>query len=89
MKKMALLLCLLMSALAFADNETIDLKKSANSARTSSIPQLNASTKPMKHGYVKRVADWQYSSFQRYVAKGILPMDWAGNGVEIEDGFGE
>ncbi|MDK4528922.1 hypothetical protein QG070_04995 [Kingella kingae] len=43
----------------------------------------------MKHGYVKRVADWQYSSFQRYVAKGILPMDWAGNGVEIEDGFGE
>jgi len=44
---------------------------------------------PVKHGYVKRVADWQYSSFQQYVAKGILPMDWAGNGVEIEDSFGE
>ena len=44
---------------------------------------------PVKHGYVQRVADWPYSSFHRYVAKGILPINWAGNDVEIEGGFGE
>lgn len=44
---------------------------------------------PVKHGYVTRVADWPYSSFHRYVADGILPKDWAGNGAEIEGNFGE
>ena len=33
---------------------------------------------PLKHGYVKQVSDWQYSTFHRYVADGILPMDWCG-----------
>lgn len=33
---------------------------------------------PVKHGYVKRAADWQFSSFHRYVKLGILPADWAG-----------
>jgi putative transposase len=32
---------------------------------------------PVKHGYVTRVRDWQYSSFHRWVAKGIYPIDWA------------
>jgi putative transposase len=33
---------------------------------------------PVKHGYVKRAVDWQFSSFHRYVKLGILPADWAG-----------
>jgi len=31
---------------------------------------------PLKHGYVKRVCDWPHSTFHRYVADGILPVDW-------------
>lgn len=34
---------------------------------------------PLKHGYVRRVADWPYSTFHLYVAKGIYPMDWCGD----------
>ncbi|MCC6923168.1 MAG: transposase [Nitrosomonas sp.] len=33
---------------------------------------------PLKHGYVKRVIDWPYSTFHRYVASGQYPADWAG-----------
>jgi len=32
---------------------------------------------PIKHGHVTRVADWPYSSFHRYVRRGVLPTDWA------------
>ena len=32
---------------------------------------------PLKHGLVKRVADWPYSTFHRLVAEGIYPRDWA------------
>jgi len=35
---------------------------------------------PVKHGYVKKVADWPYSSFHQYVRLGILPVDLAGIG---------
>ena len=31
---------------------------------------------PVKHGYVDRVGDWPYSSFNRYVRWGVLPADW-------------
>lgn len=31
---------------------------------------------PVKHGYVKRVADWPYSSFHRHVRNGVYPTDW-------------
>ncbi|HKB58473.1 MAG TPA: transposase [Gallionellaceae bacterium] len=42
---------------------------------------------PVKHGYVKRVADWPHSSFHRFVAAGMLPPDWAGSAdVEIDCG---
>jgi len=37
---------------------------------------------PMKHGLVASVMDWPYSSFHRYVARGIYAPDWAGQGVE-------
>ncbi len=32
---------------------------------------------PVKHGHVAKVADWPYSSFHRYVARGIYDLDWA------------
>jgi len=31
---------------------------------------------PVKHGWVKRVADWPHSSFHRYVRQGLLAPDW-------------
>jgi putative transposase len=31
---------------------------------------------PVKHGYVKCVKEWPYSSFHRYVAHGIYPENW-------------
>ncbi|HLD13727.1 MAG TPA: transposase [Burkholderiales bacterium] len=48
---------------------------------------------PVKHGYVKRVKDWPYSSFHRFVDRGLYPPDWASHSTEnehLEDGdFGE
>ncbi|MPZ37259.1 MAG: transposase [Rhizobiales bacterium] len=44
---------------------------------------------PVKHGYVSRVRDWPHSSFHRYVADGILPLDWGGDMREIAGQFGE
>ncbi|SFE19802.1 transposase [Nitrosomonas sp. Nm166] len=32
-----------------------------------------------KHGHVRRVADWPYSTFHQYVARGIYSMDWCGD----------
>ncbi len=31
---------------------------------------------PVKHGFVKRVIDWKYSSFHHWVAKDIYPSNW-------------
>ncbi|WP_367110955.1 transposase [uncultured Psychrobacter sp.] len=33
---------------------------------------------PVKHGYVEHAKEWQYSSFHRFVAEGLLPIDWGG-----------
>ncbi len=46
---------------------------------------------PVKHGYVKRVIDWPYSTFHRFVNNRIYPPDWGGiNDSEITDlDFGE
>ena len=44
---------------------------------------------PVKHGYVSKVADWPYSTFHRYVERGVLPPDWGGNIREISGSFGE
>jgi putative transposase len=38
---------------------------------------------PMKHGLARRVSDWPYSSYHRYVRKGMYPENWAG-GLENE-----
>ena len=32
---------------------------------------------PVKHGLVKQVKDWPYSSFHRHVDLGTYPLDWA------------
>ena len=34
---------------------------------------------PLKHGYVKRVEDWPYSTFHQYVAQGIYLPNWCGD----------
>jgi putative transposase len=33
---------------------------------------------PIKHGYVTKAVDWEWSSFNRYVEKGIYDKDWIG-----------
>jgi putative transposase len=33
---------------------------------------------PIKHGYVKKASEWQWSSFQRFVDKGVYDIDWIG-----------
>lgn len=44
---------------------------------------------PVKHGYVKQVADWPYSTFHRYVREGLYAEDWGGQGVDDGSVFGE
>jgi putative transposase len=44
---------------------------------------------PVKHGYVSRACDWAHSSFHRYVARGLLPLDWGGEVRETIGRFGE
>lgn len=45
---------------------------------------------PIKHGHVRSVADWPYSSFYRFVRDGMLPANWA-SAVDDDIGpaFGE
>jgi putative transposase len=38
---------------------------------------------PVKHGYVQKTIDWEYSSFHSYVRKGLIASDW-GNEVKLE-----
>ncbi|MDO9423486.1 MAG: transposase [Methylobacter sp.] len=34
---------------------------------------------PVKHGWVRQVADWPHSSFHAYLERGIYPKHWCGN----------
>jgi putative transposase len=43
----------------------------------------------VKHGHVRRVADWPHSSFHRYVERGLLAADWGGDMKDIQGTFGE
>lgn len=45
----------------------------------------------VKHGYVKRVSDWRWSSFHRYVDMGYYDNDWGGINEDYFKGkkFGE
>jgi len=44
---------------------------------------------PVKHGYVKSVIDWPYSTFRRYLQQGIYSPDWAGGVEDVELKAGE
>jgi putative transposase len=44
---------------------------------------------PVKHGCVTRAIDWPYSSFHRYVQRGLLSADWGGDVRDIQGSFGE
>ena len=35
---------------------------------------------PVKHGHVKQVIDWPYSSFHRYVKAGLIESNWGSDG---------
>jgi putative transposase len=37
---------------------------------------------PVKHGYVVRSTDWQYSSIHRYIRHGILPATWGSKVID-------
>jgi putative transposase len=41
---------------------------------------------PVKHGWANRVQDWPYSTFHRWVERGVYPIDWAG-GADVELGY--
>jgi putative transposase len=42
---------------------------------------------PVKHGYVRSVVDWPYSSFHNYLRSGLYPENWGdGNSIGIEVG---
>ena len=38
---------------------------------------------PLKHGLVKQVREWPYSTFHRLVEKDAYPADWAGGDEDI------
>jgi len=44
---------------------------------------------PVKHGLVKEVKEWPYSSFHRYVNDGRLPNDWGGKAKDFKGLYGE
>jgi putative transposase len=44
---------------------------------------------PVRHGLVDRVRDWPYSSFHRYVRRGLLPNDWGGDFSGDRGSYGE
>ncbi len=45
---------------------------------------------PEKHGLVKRVKDWPYSTFHRYINKGIYSENWGGGmASNFENDYGE
>lgn len=43
---------------------------------------------PVRHGYVRQVGDWPFSSFHRFMRWGWLPKDW-GCVEDFEGDFGE
>jgi putative transposase len=43
---------------------------------------------PVKHGHVRQVAKWPYSTFHRYVRSGVYAEDWGGI-PDMSGDFGE
>lgn len=44
---------------------------------------------PVKHGHAMRAADWPYSTFHRFVARGDLSRDWGAAIAGADGAFGE
>jgi len=44
---------------------------------------------PIKHGHVKHVNQWPYSTFHRYAKNGIYPTDWSGGDLHVTLSVGE
>ena len=44
---------------------------------------------PVKHGHVESAIDWPYSSFRRFVRRGLYSADWGGVIGPEETAFGE
>ena len=42
---------------------------------------------PIKHGLVKMVVHWPYSSFHRYVKQGSYAQDWGGSSMNFSENF--
>ncbi len=40
---------------------------------------------PVKHGWVKQVKDWPYSTFHHWVRRGVYPLDWGGYEGDLYD----
>jgi len=38
---------------------------------------------PLKHGLVKQVSDWPYSTFHRWVKLGVYAANWAGGSEDV------
>ena len=43
---------------------------------------------PVKHGHVRYVKEWPYSTFHRYVERGVSPDGWAGDGLNMAHDYG-
>jgi putative transposase len=44
---------------------------------------------PVKHGLCQSPADWEFSSFHRFVDQGIYSTDWGANSPQIPDNIGK
>lgn len=44
---------------------------------------------PVKHGYVKHVKDWEYSTFHKHVKNGVYDEDWGSDYQIVDVNFGE
>jgi len=42
---------------------------------------------PVKHGWVKMVKDWPYSSFHRLVAQGVYSLNWTMAVIDVDNSF--
>lgn len=38
---------------------------------------------PVKHGQCQRAVDWPHSTFHRYVARSVYPVEWGGVNGEV------
>lgn len=44
---------------------------------------------PVKHGYVEKASQWEYSSIHQYIQKGFLDKEWGVALDRFKEEFGE